>query len=189
MLRYGNDKPDLRVDARMDIHDLSAEFMADGVTFNAFRRVIEAGGVVRAILHQTAASQPRSFFDKLNDLGQRRRRAGLGYVVFEEEGGKIIGKGPIAKFIPEAVLHSMREKAGCKAGDACSLPPTKKQPLLGWLAKPVCASPANLICSMKTASSSAGSSISQCMSGNEEEKKLIFPTTHSPCLISTITAS
>jgi aspartyl-tRNA synthetase len=59
---------------------------------------------------------------------------GLGYIVFEEEiggttkisekdykyavGPKIVGKGPIAKFIPEAALTELAAKAGVKAGDA-----------------------------------------------------------------------
>ena len=51
-------------------------------------------------------------------MGPHRRRAGLGYVVFEEEGGKIVGKGPIAKFIPDEVQAAIRQKAGFKAGDA-----------------------------------------------------------------------
>ena len=118
MLKYGVDKPDLRVDPRMDICDLSAEFMAEGVTFNAFRRVIEGGGVVRAIPAPGAAPQPRSFFDKLNDWARSEGAPGLGYVVFEEEGGALVGKGPIAKFIPAEVLAAMAAKSGAKAGDA-----------------------------------------------------------------------
>src|SRR5207244_2521990 len=40
--------------------------------------------------------------------------AGLGYIVFEAEGGK----GPIAKFIPADVQSRIAGKAGIKAGDA-----------------------------------------------------------------------
>ena len=54
--------------------------MRDDVTFNAFKQVIKAGGVVRAIPAPGAARQPRSFFDKLNDWAQRRGRPGLGYI-------------------------------------------------------------------------------------------------------------
>ena len=45
-------------------------------------------------------------------------RSGLGYIVFEDEGGKLAGKGPIAKFVPEAVQARIVAKAGLKAGDA-----------------------------------------------------------------------
>ena len=88
------------------------------MTFNAFKNVIKSGGVVRAIPATGAASQPRSFFDKLNEWARTEGAPGLGYVVFEEEGGKIVGKGPIAKFIPDEVQAAIREKAGLKAGDA-----------------------------------------------------------------------
>ncbi|MEA2937955.1 MAG: aspartyl-tRNA synthetase, partial [Alphaproteobacteria bacterium] len=65
MLKYGTDKPDLR--NPLLIADVSAEFAREDVTFNAFKNVIKAGGVVRAIPAPGAASQPRSFFDKLNE--------------------------------------------------------------------------------------------------------------------------
>lgn len=73
---------------------------------------------MRAIPATGAASQPRSFFDKLNEWARTEGAPGLGYVVFEDEGGKITGKGPIAKFIPEDVQAAIRDKAGLKAGDA-----------------------------------------------------------------------
>src|SRR5215213_655639 len=116
MMKYGSDKPDLR--NPLVIVDVSEEFAREEVTFNAFRNVVKAGGVVRAIPATGAASQPRSFFDKLNDWARTEGAPGLGYIVFEEEGGQITGKGPIAKFIPEAAQAAIREKAGIKAGDA-----------------------------------------------------------------------
>ncbi len=86
------------------------------VTFNAFKRVIKAGGVVRAIPAPGAAAQPRSFFDKLNDWARQDMGApGLGYIVFESA---TAGKGPIAKFIPPDVQARIMAKAGIKAGDA-----------------------------------------------------------------------
>ena len=116
LLKYGTDKPDLR--NPLIIADVSEEFSREEVTFNAFKNVIKSGGVVRAIPATGAASQPRSFFDKLNEWARTEGAPGLGYVVFEEEGGRIVGKGPIAKFIPEEVQAAIREKAGLNAGDA-----------------------------------------------------------------------
>ncbi|MGA7488213.1 MAG: aspartate--tRNA ligase [Xanthobacteraceae bacterium] len=113
ILKYGSDKPDLR--NPLIIADLSAEFDEASVTFNAFKRVIAAGGVVRAIPAPAAAAQPRSFFDKLNDWARQDMGApGLGYIVFDAEGGK----GPIAKFIPADVQARIMSKAGIGAGDA-----------------------------------------------------------------------
>ena len=113
MLKYGTDKPDLR--NPLVIADVSEEFNDPSVTFNAFKNVIKAGGVVRAIPAPGAAAQPRSFFDKLNEWARTEMGApGLGYIVFEADGGK----GPIAKFIPADVQARIAAKAGIKPGDA-----------------------------------------------------------------------
>jgi aspartyl-tRNA synthetase len=113
MLKYGSDKPDLR--NPLVIADVTEEFNAETVTFNAFKRVIASGGVVRAIPAPGAAAQPRSWFDKLNDWARTEMgAAGLGYIVFEAEGGK----GPIAKFVPPEIQAKIVAKAGVKPGDA-----------------------------------------------------------------------
>jgi len=116
MLKYGVDKPDLR--NPLIIADVTDEFADDAVEFKAFKGVIKSGGVVRAIPATGAAGQPRSFFDKLNDWARSEGAPGLGYIVFEEEGGALTGKGPIAKFIPAAIQARIAQKAGAKAGDA-----------------------------------------------------------------------
>ena len=116
MLRYGVDKPDLR--NPLLIVDVTAEFARDDVAFKAFKGVIGGGGVVRAIPATGAGSQPRSFFDRLNDWARSEGAPGLGYIVFEADGGTLTGKGPIAKFIPAEVQAVIAEKAGAKAGDA-----------------------------------------------------------------------
>jgi len=110
-LLYGTDKPDLR--NPILICDVSDVFARDDVAFKAFK-----GKTVRAIPAPGAASQPRSFFDKLNDWARSEGAAGLGYVIFEDDGGKIVGKGPIAKFIPDAAQAELIARAGIKAGDA-----------------------------------------------------------------------
>jgi aspartyl-tRNA synthetase len=113
MLKYGSDKPDLR--NPIVIADVSEEFSRDEVEFKAFKNVVKQGGVVRAIPAPGAATQSRSFFDKLNEWARSDMGApGLGYIVFEADGGK----GPIAKFIPVAVQQMIAAKAGVKAGDA-----------------------------------------------------------------------
>jgi aspartyl-tRNA synthetase len=111
MLKYGSDKPDLR--NPLVIADVSEEFAREDVSFKAFK-----GKTVRAIPAPGAASQPRSFFDKLNDWARSEGAPGLGYVVFEEEAGALAGKGPIAKFIPADALTAIAAKSGVKSGDA-----------------------------------------------------------------------
>ena len=63
ILKYGNDKPDLRIP--IEISDVSLVF--HGSDFQLFAKMVADGGVVRAIPAPGAASQPRSFFDKMND--------------------------------------------------------------------------------------------------------------------------
>jgi aspartyl-tRNA synthetase len=112
MLKYGIDKPDLR--NPIVIADVSDVFAREDVTFKAFKEK-----TARAIPAPGAASQPRSFFDKLVDWARNEMgAAGLGYIVFENDGGNITGKGPIAKFIPPDALAELATKAGVKAGDA-----------------------------------------------------------------------
>ena len=116
MLKYGVDKPDLR--SPLIIVDVSEEFGAPDVTFNAFKSVLAKGGVVRAIPAPGAAAQPRSFFDKLNEWARSEGAAGLGYVVLEGEAGALVGRGPIAKFIPAEILAAIAAKAKVGPGDA-----------------------------------------------------------------------
>ena len=97
MLRYGTDKPDLRIP--IEIVDLTEQFAGDAVTFKAFKGTIAKGGVVRGIPVKGAAGQPRSFFDRMIAYAQSLGAPGLGYITFVDGAGK----GPIAKFVPDAV--------------------------------------------------------------------------------------
>ncbi len=115
MLRYGTDKPDLRI--ATEIVDVTEYFALEEVAFKAFKGVIKKGGVVRGIPARGVAGKPRSFFDKMIEFTQALGAPGLGYIVFEGAGGK----GPIAKFIPDNVIQQLREMAGLSDGDALFL--------------------------------------------------------------------
>jgi len=115
MLRYGTDKPDLRI--ATEIVDVTEYFALEEVAFKAFKGVIKKGGVVRGIPARGVADKPRSFFDKMIEFTQALGAPGLGYIVFEGAGGK----GPIAKFIPDNVIQKLREMAGLSDGDALFL--------------------------------------------------------------------
>ncbi len=112
MLKYGNDKPDLR--NPLEICDVTEIFNRDDVEFKAFKGVIAKGGVVRGLRVPNVADKPRSFFDKLNDWARGEGAPGLGYIIWQD--GE--GKGPIAKFVPEAAMSAMAELAGMESGDA-----------------------------------------------------------------------
>jgi aspartyl-tRNA synthetase len=112
LLKYGTDKPDLR--NPLVIRDVSGLFAKAEVEFRAFKAVVAEGGVVRAIPAPGAGAKPRSWFDRLNDWAKELGAPGLGYVVFEADGGK----GPIAKFLPAPVLAELKASVGAAAGDA-----------------------------------------------------------------------
>ncbi len=89
MLKYGSDKPDLR--NPILISDVSKHFEGSG--FGLFARIVEGGGVVRAIPAPNTAEKSRKFFDDMNDWARSEGHAGLGYIT--QKGGEL--GGPIAK--------------------------------------------------------------------------------------------
>ncbi|WP_417623563.1 aspartate--tRNA ligase [Paremcibacter congregatus] len=125
MLKYGNDKPDLR--NPIEICDVSEVFRGSG--FGIFAGAVEKGSVVRAIPAPGAGgSQARSFFDKMNDWARGEGYAGLGYIRFKD--GEALG--PIAKNLDDTRLAQLKEIAGLgdndgvffacgKAGEAAKL--------------------------------------------------------------------
>jgi aspartyl-tRNA synthetase len=112
MLKYGNDKPDLR--NPLVIVDVTSVFARPDVEFRAFKEIVAKGGVVRAIKAPKVSDRPRSFFDKINDWAKEQGAPGLGYVAFEGNEGK----GPIAKFLPAAAQEELKKLSGAGAGDA-----------------------------------------------------------------------
>jgi aspartyl-tRNA synthetase len=111
MLKYGNDKPDLRNPIEIcDVGDIWT-----GTEFKIFAEVTAKGGVVRAIPAPATASQPRSFFDKMIAFAQENGAKGLAYIVLDADG---TAKGPIAKFLPEDKLKQLCERAKLHAGDS-----------------------------------------------------------------------
>lgn len=109
MLKYGTDKPDLRIN--IEISDVSDVFAHSD--FSIFASVVEKSGVVRAIPAPGAAARPRSFFDKMNSWAQDEGAPGLGWISFAD--GE--AKGPIAKRLGDERLDMLKEIAGLKDGD------------------------------------------------------------------------
>ena len=123
MLKYGNDKPDLR--NPLVITDVTEVFARHDVEFRAFKGTIEKGGVVRALrVPGVGADKPRSFFDKLNDWAKEQGAPGLGYIILEGDAGK----GPIAKFVPPAALSELVRLTGLQSGDAVFFTCDQKTP-------------------------------------------------------------
>ena len=110
MLKYGNDKPDLR--NPLIISDVTEPFR--GSNFGLFAKNIDKGSVVRSIPATGAASKPRSFFDKLNSWAREEGAGGLGYIIYD--GGE--AKGPIAKNVSAESAAQIKEISGVANGDA-----------------------------------------------------------------------
>ncbi len=109
MLKYGSDKPDLRIP--IEIRDVSDVFETS--EFNAFSSVVKKGGVVRAIPVKSISDKPRSFFDKMVGFAQGVGAKGLAYLVWEE--GKV--KGPIAKFLKPEDIEAIASRCDVEIGD------------------------------------------------------------------------
>ena len=104
MIKYGSDKPDLRNPIEM----VGLEDVFKDTTFNAFKdRTIEGFSI-------NASDQPRSFFEKLQDLVVNEGAEGLAWVRVQEDGSL---KGPIVKFITEKECEDLKAKTGAKIGD------------------------------------------------------------------------
>ncbi|HEY4548394.1 MAG TPA: aspartate--tRNA ligase [Pedomonas sp.] len=109
MLKYGNDKPDLR--NPLVIQDVTEIFRGSG--FGIFARSIETGAVVRAIPAPEAGLRPRSFFDGTNDWARQEGYAGLGYINFKDG----VAGGPIAKNIGEERVQQLVAQLGLGPND------------------------------------------------------------------------
>ncbi len=110
MLKYGIDKPDLR--NPLVITDVTEAFRES--SFGLFAKIIDGGGIVRAIPAPGAGGNPRSFFDRLNDWARAEGAGGLGYITFSEAGPQ----GPIAKNLAPERAEAIRAACGLQAGDA-----------------------------------------------------------------------
>jgi aspartyl-tRNA synthetase len=111
MLDYGTDKPDLR--NPLIIHDVTDHFTTSG--FGLFERIVEGGGVVRAIPAPKTADKSRKFFDDMNEWARSEGHAGLGYVT--RKGGEF--GGPIAKNHGEEGMRALYEAIGLGPDDGC----------------------------------------------------------------------
>ena len=108
MLKYGNDKPDLRF--TLEIKDVTEFFANSG--FSIFAKSIENGAVVRGIPGPHCGS--RSVADRMNSWAQGEGAPGMGYIIFGEE----TAKGPIANALGIDKSLEMKALFDLKDGDA-----------------------------------------------------------------------
>lgn len=109
MDKYGSDKPDLRFG--LEFVDLTDAFANS--EFGAFRKPVDDGGVVKALLVKGASSYSRKELDDLQVEAKRYGAKGLAYIVYAEEGPK----SPILKYLSDAEQQAIMEKTGAQTGD------------------------------------------------------------------------
>ncbi len=108
MLKYGNDKPDLRIP--IEISDVTDIFR--GSDFTIFAKNIENGAVVRAIPGPKCGS--RAVADRMNSWAQSEGAPGLGYIIYSSEEAK----GPVAKALGQDKSNLIKSKLNLNDGDA-----------------------------------------------------------------------
>jgi aspartyl-tRNA synthetase len=109
LLKYGTDKPDLR--NPLVISDVGGHFQGSG--FGLFAKIVDGGGVVRAIPALSTAGLSRKFFDDMNEWARSEGFAGLGYATRKSgEWG-----GPIAKNHGEEGMNRLADELGLGPDD------------------------------------------------------------------------
>ena len=113
MDNYGSDSPDTRFG--MKIKDLSEIFTES--KFNVFRNIVNSSGTVRGIKVTGGAEFSRGQIDKLEDIIKTYGAKGLAWFAFNEEEVK----SPIAKFLSEEEINSLKEKLEIENNDLALL--------------------------------------------------------------------
>ena len=108
MLRYGNDRPDLRVD--LEIEDVTDCLRETG--FRAFQAAIASGGVVRGVHIPGAASSSRRQVDEYADIARRHGAAGVLWV--KRDGGvpSFLVKGALT----DGQVETLADRLGVEDG-------------------------------------------------------------------------
>ena len=108
MLKYGNDKPDLRIP--IEICDVTETFRGSG--FSIFAKAVEGGSVVRAVPGPKCGS--RAIADRMNSWAQSEGAPGMGYIIY----GDGEARGPVAKALGPEKAEEIRLAIGVNDGDA-----------------------------------------------------------------------
>jgi len=118
MINYGTDKPDLR--NPLKIYDLTNVFTREDVKFEIFKKLVNSGSKVRAIVTKDTRDKPRSFFDGIDKWAKEEGASGLAYFTLEKD--KIISaKGPVGKLFSENSLKEIMKITSANIGDSIFL--------------------------------------------------------------------
>ena len=118
MKKYGTDKPDLR--NPLVIEDLTNVFSREDIKFDMFKKLVQTGAIVRAIVTKDTKNKPRSFFDNINNWAKEQGAAGLAYFSIDKE-KEVLAKGPIGKFFSSESIKEIMNICNAKEGDSIFL--------------------------------------------------------------------
>ena len=110
MLRYGSDKPDLRID--LELSDVTGA--ARGSGFQIFEKAVAAGGIVKCLRVPEGDRLSRSALDALTDLAKPYGAKGIAFARVQEGG---TWQAPFAKAFSDAARETMNRAAGARPGD------------------------------------------------------------------------
>jgi aspartyl-tRNA synthetase len=107
LLKYGTDKPDLRVPIEMQT--VTEHFRGSG--FGIFASLVEKGKEIRAIPAPTGGS--RAFCDRMNSWAQKKGLPGMAYIMWrpKSEGMSDIDHKMLAKGMEQYVANGEPDKA------------------------------------------------------------------------------
>ena len=118
MKKYGTDKPDLR--NPLIIYEVTNLFSREDVKFDIFKKLVQKGANVRAIITKNTKDKPRSFFDDIDKWAKDQGASGLAYFSLEKN-KNIFGKGPVGKFFSEDSLKELMKICNANIGDSVFL--------------------------------------------------------------------
>ena len=118
MKKYGTDKPDLR--NPLIIQEITDLFKREDIKFDIFKKMVNKGSIVRAIVTKNTKNKPRSFFDNIDKWAKEQGASGLAYFTLEQD-KEIKGKGPVGKFFSEDSLKQIMKDCNAEIGDSIFL--------------------------------------------------------------------
>ncbi len=114
MLRYGNDKPDLRFS--MEIREVTD--IVSQSEFGVFANAAQSGGVVRGIVAPGQAGMTRGQVDHLTEIAKTFGAKGLVWIGLQAgDHGDISVRSPIAKFLSPAEIDQLVARLQAEPGD------------------------------------------------------------------------
>jgi aspartyl-tRNA synthetase len=110
MDRFGSDKPDTRFG--LELFDIS-DILMDSA-FEPVKETLHQGGIAKAINIPGIANYSRKEMDDIRSLAISYGAKGIAWITYMEDGTV---KSPVLKFLEEAQIKALQERAGAQPGD------------------------------------------------------------------------